>query len=440
MKPIVAIIGRPNVGKSTFFNAVTRSKDAIVDDYPGVTRDRHYGDAEHEGVAFTLVDTGGFSGKEDIFSSQIHSQIQQAINDADAVILVLDGKSGVTPFDSDMVMMLRSEKKPVFFVVNKIDGQEQETHMYEFHGLGIKNPYPVSAEHRYGLSDFLDDLVRTFPESAEKDTPDMIKIAVVGRPNVGKSSLINKIMGQDRHIVSNVPGTTRDAVDSVCTVNKRKYRFIDTAGIRRKGKVSAKVEKFSIIKSLRSLDRCDIALVVLDAAEGVTDQDASIAGYAQDRGCGCILLLNKWDLVDKDQNTIKTHYKELRMAFKFLNFAPMMTISALTGQRVSKIFNTVNDVFAQYQAKIGTGQLNKVISRATEKTEPSLHKGRRIKFYYSTQIATGPPTFISFVNYPRAVHFSYKRYLINQIREQTGLDKTPIRLFFRPRSKDKSQT
>ena len=434
MKPIVAIIGRPNVGKSTFFNAVTRTKDAIVDDYPGVTRDRHYGDATHDGVDFTLVDTGGFSGKEDIFSSQIHSQISLAINDADAVILMLDGKSGVTPYDQDMVMMLRSEKKPVFYVVNKIDGVEQEKQMYEFYNLGIENPFPVSAEHRYGISDFLDELVQTFPESDVEDTSDMIKIAVVGRPNVGKSSLINKIMGQERHIVSDVPGTTRDAIDSVCRVENHKYLLIDTAGIRRKGKVSKKVEKFSIIKSLRSLDRCDIALILIDAREGVTDQDTSIAGYAHDRGCGCILLLNKWDLIEKDQNTVKTYYNELRMATKFLSFAPVMTISALTGQRVFKIFNAVNEVYQQYQKQIGTGQLNKIINRATERTEPSLHKGRRIKFYYSTQISTKPPTFISFVNYPKAVHFSYKRFLINQIREQAGLDKTPIRLFFRPRS------
>ena len=437
MKPIVAIIGRPNVGKSTFFNAVTRSKDAIVDDYPGVTRDRHYGDAVHDEIEFTLVDTGGFSGKEDVFSSQVHSQIYQAIKDADAVILMLDGKSGVTPFDNDMVMMLRSEKKPVFYVVNKIDGIEQESHMYEFHTLGIENPYPISAEHRYGLSDFLDDLVQTFPEGTAEDTKDTIKIAVVGRPNVGKSSLINKIMGQDRHIVSDIPGTTRDAIDSMCTVNQQKYLLIDTAGIRRKGKVSKKVEKFSIIKSLRGLDRCDIALIVMDAREGVTDQDTSIAGYAYDRGCGCILLLNKWDLIEKDQNTVKTYYKDLRMATKFLNYAPVMTISALTGQRVFKIFDSVNEVYQQYQTQIGTGQLNKIMTRATEKTEPSLHKGRRIKFYYSTQISTCPPTFISFVNYPKAVHFSYKRYLINQIREQAGLDKTPIRLFFRPRSGQK---
>ena len=437
MKPVVAIIGRPNVGKSTFFNAVTRSRDAIVDDFPGVTRDRHYGDASHEGVDFTLVDTGGFSGKEEVFSHQIQSQIFQAIDEADAVILMLDGKSGISPYDRDMVTILRKIEKPVYYVVNKIDGQEQEKQMYEFYKLGIEHPYPVSAEHKYGILEFLDDLVKEMPVTETIDTEDMIKVAVIGRPNVGKSSLINRILGEDRHIVSDVPGTTRDSIDSVCTVEQQKYLLIDTAGIRRKGKVSEKIEKFSIIKALRSLDRCDIALIVLDAKEGITDQDTSVAGYAFERGCGCILLLNKWDLLEKDKDTVKVYYNELRFATKFLNFAPILTISALTGQRVSKIFNQVNAVYEQYQAKIGTGKLNQILTRATEKTVPPMHRGKRIKFFYSTQIATKPPTFISFVNYPEAVHFSYKRYLINQLREETGLDKTPIRLYFRSRSSEK---
>ncbi|MBA3028454.1 MAG: ribosome biogenesis GTPase Der [Desulfobacteraceae bacterium] len=437
MKPVVAVIGRPNVGKSTFFNAVTRTKDALVDDFPGVTRDRHYGDASHEGVNFTLVDTGGFSGKDEAFSEEIRAQIFQAMEDADAVILMLDGKSGVTPFDSDMVEILRSFVKPVFYVINKIDGQGQENRHYEFYSLGVETLYSLSAEHRYGISDFLDELVKVLKPSETLAEAAMIKIAVVGRPNVGKSSLINRILGENRHIVSDVPGTTRDAIDSVCTVGDRKYLIIDTAGIRRKGRVSEKIEKFSIIKALRSLDRCDIALIVLDANEGITEQDASIAGYAFERGCGCILLLNKWDLLEKEKNTLKTYQEELRMATKFLSFAPILSISALTGQRVVKIFNEVNEVSEQYNAQIGTGKLNQMMNRATERTAAPMHHGQRIKFFYSTQIATKPPTFISFVNYPDAVHFSYKRYLINQIREEAGLGKTPIRLFFRSRSSEK---
>jgi GTP-binding protein len=437
MKPVVAIIGRPNVGKSTFFNAVTRTKDALVDDFPGVTRDRHYGDASHEGVDFTLVDTGGFSGKDEAFSEEIRAQIFQAMDDADAVILLLDGRAGVTPFDSDMVTILRALTKPVFYVINKIDGPELENRLYEFYSLGIENPYSLSAEHRYGIEDFLDDLVKVFKPSETPEASDMIKIAVVGRPNVGKSSLINRILGENRLIVSDVPGTTRDAIDSICTQGGRKYLIIDTAGIRRKARVSEKIEKFSIIKALRSLDRCDIALIVLDAGEGVTEQDASIAGYAFERGCGCILVLNKWDLVEKEKNTLKKYTEDLRMATKFLNFAPVITISALTGQRVSKIFSQVDTVFEQYGAQIGTGKLNQIMTRATERTAAPMHHGQRIKFFYSTQIATKPPTFISFVNYPDAVHFSYKRYLINQIREEAGLDKTPIRLYFRSRSSEK---
>jgi GTP-binding protein len=436
MKPIVAVVGRPNVGKSTFFNRVTRTKDALVDDFPGVTRDRHYGDASWNGVEFTLVDTGGFT-EGDNFANEIRSQVHKAIEDADVIILLLDGKEGISPFDQDVVATLRAADKPTFYAVNKIDGVEREVFLSDFYQLGLDRLYPLSAEHRYGFVDFLDDVADSLTglaaEQHEDESGEMIRLAVVGRPNVGKSSLINRILGEERLLVSDIPGTTRDAIDSVCKFNRKSYLLIDTAGIRRKGKVARKLEKFSIIKALRSLDRCDVALIVMDADEGITDQDISIAGYAFERGCGCVLLLNKWDLVEKDHKTVKRYYERLRDQAKFLNFAPAITISALSGQRVTKIFRLADEVYDQYTRRINTGQLNRFLERATEKNEPSLHRGKRLKFYYAAQISTKPPTIVCFVNFPQAVHFSYKRYLINQFREETGLDKTPIRIIFRQR-------
>lgn len=436
MKPIIAIVGRPNVGKSTLFNRVTRTKDALVDNFPGVTRDRHYGDARWNDVDFTLVDTGGFISNDDL-TGEIQYQIHQAIEDADVIIHLMDGKEGISPFDEDIIQILRPQSKPVLHAVNKIDGREQEAYLYDFHSLGIEKLYPISAEHRYGLSDFLDEMVITLPKVAAGQSldlkQDMIGLAVVGRPNVGKSSLINCILGEKRLLVSEVPGTTRDAIDTVCQVKGKRYLLIDTAGIRRKGKVSSKLEKFSIIKALRSLERCDVALIIMDTDEGITDQDITVAGYAHDRGCGCILLLNKWDLIEKDSSTMRRYHEELRMAAKFLNFAPIITISALTGQRVIKIFTLVDEVYEQYVTRIGTGQLNKIIQQALIRNTPSLYRGKRLKFFYATQVSAKPPTIVCFVNYPDAVHFSYKRYLTNQIRLEADLDKTPIRIIFRKR-------
>ena len=435
MKPIVAIVGRPNVGKSTFFNRVTGTRKALVDDFPGVTRDRHYSDAVWNEVDFTLIDTGGFPGDdEDDVTHKIRLQILQAIEDADVIILLLDGKSGISPFDEDVVRILRPLSQPVFFAVNKIDGVEQEVKLYDFYKLGIKKLYPISAEHRYGITDFLDDLTEILPKTDTEEAGDVVRLAVVGKPNVGKSSLINRMLGQQRLLVSDMPGTTRDAIDSLCKINEKPYLLIDTAGIRRKARVSKKLEKFSIIKALRSLDRCDVALIVIDAHQGITEQDVNIAGYAFDRGRGCIFLLNKWDLVEKDSKTAKEYYDRLRMQAKFLSFAPLTTISALTGQRVFKIFDIVEEVFKQYTLRMGTGQLNRIFEQAILQNEPSLYRGRRLKFYYATQISTRPPTFVCFVNYPDAVHFSYKRYLMNQIRDKAGLDKTPIRIIFRKRT------
>ncbi len=435
MKPIVAIVGRPNVGKSTFFNRVTRTRDAIVDDLPGVTRDRHYGNANWNDIDFTLVDTGGFSDRDtDGFAAPIRFQVHQAISDADIIVVLMDGKNGVSPFDSEILEILRKTDKPVFYAVNKIDGIEQESGLFDFHGLGLERLYPVSAEHRYGINDLLDDLVMAFPDSVSEKDREMIHLAVVGRPNVGKSSLVNRILGEPRMLVSDIPGTTRDAIDSVCRADDISYLLIDTAGIRRKGKVSRKLEKFSVIKALRSLDRCDVALIVIDADEGITEQDISIAGYAHERGCGCIFLLNKWDLVEKDTRTAKRFIERLKTAAKFLNFAPAMTLSAKTGLRVHRIFGHVKEVYDQYSRRVSTGKINRIIEGAAGKNEPSLHRGKRLKFFYTTQISTKPPTFVLFVNYPGAVHFSYKRYLANQIREGTGLDKTPLKMIFREKS------
>jgi len=438
MKPIIAIVGTPNAGKSTLFNRMTRTQNALVDDRPGITRDRHYGQVSWENCVFSLIDTGGFiETDDDVFSPHIHHQVMQAISDATVILHLLDGKNGLTPFDHDIAAILRGTEKPALHVVNKVDGPEQENRVHDFYDLGIDHFFSISAEHGYGMIDFMDHLITVLPATdapAEIRNDQPIKVAVVGRPNAGKSSLINRILGADRMVVSSQPGTTRDAVDSAFQFKGKNYLFIDTAGIRRKGKVNQKIEKYSIIKALKSLSRCDIALIMIDAAEGVTDQDISVAGYAHERGCGSIFLLNKWDLVEKDANTSKKFMEDLRYQAKFLSFAPALTISALTGQRVPRIFNLIDQVFAQYSRRISTGQLNRALSQALIDTPPSLHKGKRLKFYYATQIDVCPPTIVCFVNYPNAVHFSYQRYLTNCIRKAHRLDQTPLRLIFKQRS------
>ncbi len=435
MKPVVVIVGRPNVGKSTLFNRITRSRNAIVDDTPGVTRDRIYGPAEWDRKSFLVVDTGGFiSGDPDLFAPHIRSQVEQAVAEADAVVMLLDGKYGLSPYDGDLIKFLRKSGKAVFYAVNKIDGPELEGALDEFYALGLDNLYPLSAEHGYGFSELMDALGRWLPAVDESDDSILTKVAVVGRPNVGKSSLINRLAGQERVLVSDLAGTTRDAVDIILEHGNRNYLLVDTAGIRRKSRVHRKLEKFSIIKALKSLERCDVALIMLDAVQGITEQDLKIAGYVYQRGCSCIFLGNKWDQVKKEDINVTKFTQLVYQNAKFMRFAPVLTISALTGLRVKRIFDLIDQVWQQYTARINTGQVNRIIERALRQTEPPLHKGRRLKFNYTTQVAAKPPTFVCFVNHPEAVHFSYQRYLLNQIREATGLDKTPLRLIFRAKT------
>ena len=382
------------------------------------------------------MDTGGFSDFEsDELGSLVTYQVMQAIEEADVIVMLMDGREGATPVDADLVQRLRESGKSIFYTVNKIDGPRHESLLSDFSVLGVDPLHPVSAEHGYGVNGFMDALTAALPQGVPEAHSDRIRLAVIGRPNVGKSSLINRLLGDDRLVVSEIPGTTRDAIDTICTVNKKEYVLIDMAGIRRKARVRKKLEKFSVVKALRSLDRCDIALVMIDASEGITDQDANIASYVLDRSRGCIVLLNKWDLVEKDTATFKTYTDEVYRRLQFLKFAPVLTVSALTGQRVFKIFEWVESVYEQFTTRIGTGRLNKALEALVNKHQPPVYHGKRIKFYYATQVTEAPPTFICFVNYPEGIHHSYKRYLINELRESLGLNLTPVRLFFRKREK-----
>ena len=439
MKPVVALLGRPNVGKSTLFNRIIRSRQALVDDFPGVTRDRHYADACWNDTRFTLIDTGGFlSSDDDYFASQIREQLIAAADQADVLVLVLDGRQGVSPYDRELVNFVRRMEKPVFYLVNKIESPGQHDELGEFYSLGNDRFYEVSAEHGTGVGDFLDELVDVFPEhdsgENEEDENSAIRIAIVGRPNVGKSSLANRLFGEKRVVVNEKAGTTRDAIELCLEHKGRKFVLVDTAGIRRKGKVNEKIEKFSILKALKSMEECDVALILIDAHEGITDQDITIAGYAEQRGCGALFLLNKWDIVDKQEKGVKKYMQELRYRAKFLSYAPALTISALTGQRCHRILDEVVKIYREYCYRINTGTLNRIIEDAVYREEPSLHKGRRLKFFYATQVGVKPPCFVCFVNFPDAVHFSYKRYLINQLRQMIPLEKTPVKLYFREKT------
>lgn len=437
--PIVALVGRPNVGKSSLFNRLSKTQKAIVDPTPGVTRDRHYEKVTMNDRVFILVDTGGIeSDKQEKMAGLIREQSMLAIEEADVILFMLDGKEGVMPEDYEVVNHLRRTEKPVYYLVNKVDSPElEQQRVHQFYELGIEKLWPISAAHSYGIKDFFSallDALPIFPE-AEGLPEDTISLACIGRPNVGKSSMINRLCGEERMVVSNVPGTTRDSVDTLLTVNKQNYLLIDTAGIRRRGKVQEKLEKFSVMQALGALERCDVALILLDADEGITEQDTKVLGYAFERGRACLILINKWDLVKDDKKRQKHILDEVERATIFAGFAPTLTVSALSGFGVKKILPTVKQIHGQYSQKFSTGKLNKVLQEAVDGHNPPMHKGKRLKLYYTTQMASRPPTFLIFANYPKGIHFSYYRYLVNQFRSGLKLDKTPIKILLRERKR-----
>ena len=435
-KPIVAILGRPNVGKSTLFNRLAGGRVAIVEDTPGVTRDRLYRDAEWSGKLFTIVDTGGldFTDKEDPFGERVRAQAQIAIEEADVLLFIVDGRSGITSQDEIIANLLRKAQKPVILVVNKIEQFKNNLDFFEFYQLGLGEPIPISAAHGMNTGDLLDLLVKQFKEIPELDEElDIIKIAIVGRPNVGKSSLVNAILGQERVIVSNIPGTTRDAIDSFFIKDEQRYFLIDTAGMRRKGNIEGDTERFSVMRALRAVDRSDVVLIVLDAIEGVSEQDKRIAGYVHEAGKGAIIVVNKWDLVQKDDKTLKRFEDEIRKQLAFMPYASIIFVSALTRQRVMKIFDVVNFVAEQQCLRVSTSVLNEVISEAAQLTPAPTYKGKRLKILYATQVGVKPPHFILFVNEPTLMHFSYLRYLENKIRENFGFEGVTMRITARKR-------
>ena len=433
-KPIVAVVGRPNVGKSTLFNRLAGERISIVQDTPGVTRDRIYADAEWLNRKFTLIDTGGMEiGSEEIIQRQILQQAEIAIETADVILFVTDVKTGVTDDDRQVANLLRRTKKPVVLAVNKVDSVKRDTmDIYEFYELGIGDPLPVSAGQALGLGDMLDEMVKHFPENTGTDEDDdAIKVAIIGKPNVGKSSLINKILGEDRLIVSNIPGTTRDAVDSPITIDGQKYIFIDTAGMRRKSKIKEEIERFSIIRAVAAVERCDVAVLLIDANEGVTDQDTKIAGIAHERGRAALIAVNKWDSIEKDDKTMNRYLKDIANELAYMAYAPRVFISAQTGQRIDRMLEMIQTVHQNHALRISTGVLNEVLIEATAMQQPPADKGRQLRLYYMTQVSVKPSTFVIFVNERGLFHFSYRRYIENQLREAFGFVGTPIHFIVR---------
>lgn len=435
MRPIVAIVGRPNVGKSTLFNRILGRKKAIVHDEPGVTRDLNFADMEEFGRPFTLVDTGGFeTATKDEILQQVRDQARLAIEDADVIVFVMDGRTGPTGEDRELVGMIRKSGKSVVYVANKIDSEMLASCVAEFYSMGIKDILGVSAEHGKGVNELIDAIMERLPKSEPipEDT-DRIKVAILGRPNAGKSSLLNRIIGRPRAIVSAVAGTTRDAVDTPYDTETGRYLFIDTAGIRKKSKISLTVETYSVMEAIRSIDKCDIAILVIDAKDGVKGQDEKIAGLIEDRKKCCIIIVNKWDLVEKETSTAEHVADALRAKLPFIAYAPVLFTSALTGQRVTKVIEKIDEIFEMSRRRITTSQLNSVFEPIASRHRPGSFKGKEVKFYYITQSAIQPPTFVVFTNIPEGVDDAYKRYLSNSLKEAIGLDDVPIKLFFRPR-------
>ena len=439
-KPIIAIVGRPNVGKSTLFNKIAGKRISIVEDTPGITRDRVYADAEWCGREFTMIDTGGIEPySKDIILSQMRRQANLAIEMADVIIFMVNVKDGMTAADQEVATMLQKSNKPIVLVCNKVDAPgEPPMELYEFYNLGLDEPMAVSSVHGRGVGDILDKCLEYFPPESEcEEEDDTIKVAVVGKPNAGKSSLINRLLGEDRVIVSSIAGTTRDAIDTHLEKNGKKYTFIDTAGMRKKNKVDDIVERYSVIRSLNAVERCDVCVVMIDGVEGISEQDAKIAGYAHEQGKGTVIVVNKWDAVEKDDKTMEAMRTKVYETLGFMQYAPVVFISALTGQRVENLFSNIDYVADQNAMRLQTGALNDVLTDAVARVQPPSDKGKRLKLFYITQASTKPPTFVLFVNDAELAHFSYIRYIENQIRSAFGLTGTPVRFIIRERKSDK---
>ena len=434
MKPVVAVVGRPNVGKSTLFNKVSGKRISIVEDTPGITRDRIYADAEWCGHHFTLIDTGGIEpSSKDVILSQMREQAQMALDMADVILFMVNVRDGVTAADKEVAAMLRKCSRPVLLVCNKVDNPgNPPMEMYEFYNLGIGEPYPVSSIHGLGLGDLLDEMVALFPAAAAEETEeDIIHVAIVGKPNAGKSSLVNYILGENRVIVSDIAGTTRDAIDSVYERDGQKYVLIDTAGMRKKSRIEESIEKYSVLRATMAIDRADVCLIMIDATEGVTEQDTKVAGLAHEAGKACIIVVNKWDLVEKDGKTMDKMREDIRRDLSYMTYAPILFISAATGQRVPRLFELINYVHSQACTRITTGMLNNVLEDAQTRVQPPTDKGKRLKIYYMTQVGVCPPHFVIFCNDRQLFHFSYQRYIENCIRNVFGLEGTPIILSIR---------
>ncbi|MBN2467766.1 MAG: ribosome biogenesis GTPase Der [Deltaproteobacteria bacterium] len=437
MKKSIAIVGRPNVGKSTLFNRLSRKNRAIIDDVPGVTRDRNYADVQWNDLLFTLIDTGGFEAdSKQQMVRLVHNQALTAIEEADIILFLTDGKDSLTPVDLDLVNLLRTVAKPVFYCINKVDGPRHEDSLYDFYQTGIDRWFQISAQHSRGVDELMDAVAALLPEQTiSPEEENLTKVAVLGRPNVGKSSLVNRILGVDRVIVDETPGTTRDAIDTPLTFNRQKYLIIDTAGIRRKSRIDESLEKYSVTASLRAISRCDVGLIILDAHQGITEQDVKIAGQVYNRGKACMLVVNKWDLVEKDNSTVGQYVTIIKTTMKFLDFAPILFVSALSGQRVPTLLEKATDCVTQFQKRVPTSDLNNTVERIMRKHPPPHFHGKEVKFYYASQVDTGPPTFAFFTNRPEAIHFSYERHVENQLREAYGFEGTPLRIFFRGKNR-----